>query len=65
MKMNYTLREIDLSYNSIGNEGVKWISDGLRNNSSVLKLDLSANGIGPEGMNWILTRGARAPRLHA
>lgn len=47
---NYTLEELDLSYNQLGDEGVKVIADFFAlNESTVKELDLSSNGIGTEG----------------
>jgi Ran GTPase-activating protein (RanGAP) involved in mRNA processing and transport len=40
---------LDLSYNSIGDDGAKALAEALKTNSTLTTLDLQNNSIGPDG----------------
>ena len=44
---------MNLQYNSIGAEGVKWIAEALKVNQTLSTLDLSQNEIGSDGAEWL------------
>jgi len=48
-----TLTSLDLSYNRIGAEGSKYISDALKTNSTLTSLSLGCNQIVAEGSKLI------------
>ena len=49
LRVNTSLTSLDLSENSIGDEGASSLSEALRVNTSLTSLDLSENSIGDEG----------------
>ena len=49
LRVNTSLTSLDLSRNSIGDEGASSLSEALRVNTSLTSLDLSGNSIGDEG----------------
>lgn len=54
LKINRSLRKIDLSFNSITNEGAMYLADALRYNPTIHELDLSDNyQLSPDLVNVI------------
>ncbi|XP_074621745.1 uncharacterized protein LOC141880193 [Acropora palmata] len=51
LRVNSSLSSLDLSDNSISDEGVNSLAQALRVNTSLSSLDLSSNSIGDEGAN--------------
>jgi Ran GTPase-activating protein (RanGAP) involved in mRNA processing and transport len=49
LRGNISLRELYLSENELGDEGVSHLTEGLLENKTLRKLDLRSNGIGVEG----------------
>lgn len=45
LQVNTTLTELDLSGNTIGDVGCKYLSDGLKENRSLTMLNLKDNAI--------------------
>ena len=45
LEKSKTLQCLNVSYNSIGNDGVKCIKDGLEQNNSLTKLNISSCGV--------------------
>ena len=50
ISINTTLQRLDLSFNKIGDDGLRIIGRQLRTNATLLELDLSWNGIGSRGI---------------
>jgi hypothetical protein len=50
LKVNTSIKYIDLSCNQIGNEGMKKLSEAIKVNSSIKYISLFNNKIGSEGM---------------
>ena len=44
-----TLRELNVSYNDIGDNGISVITEGLQCNKTLAKLDVSGNEISVKG----------------
>jgi len=53
MLYNYDLSSINLSDNSLYDEGAKLISEGIRNNNHIISVNLSCNGLTSEGGKYI------------
>ena len=49
LEVNSTLQSLNLSWNSIGDEGAKALSEALKVNSTLQLLNLDGNNIGDEG----------------
>ena len=43
-----SLTNLDLSYNDLGSEGAKHLSEALKENTTLTNLDLSSNNLGSE-----------------
>uniref|UniRef100_A0A6B2LHL5 RNI-like protein n=1 Tax=Arcella intermedia TaxID=1963864 RepID=A0A6B2LHL5_9EUKA len=54
MKLNSTVRSIDLSYNKIDEQGALFISEFLKSNSTITSINLSDNAIEAKGALSIL-----------
>ena len=55
LERNKTLRELVLSENALGDDGVRGLSAGLENNSSLKKLWLwDDESLGEEGVSFLL-----------
>jgi len=44
-----TLRELDVSWNDIGDNGISVITEGLQSNTTLAKLDVSVCGLSVKG----------------
>ena len=53
IKVNITLQKLDISHNSISDDGAVALSDGLKYNISLQKLNISYNKITNEGVKMI------------
>jgi Ran GTPase-activating protein (RanGAP) involved in mRNA processing and transport len=53
LKVNTSLREIDLTHNGIYCEGSKLLGDALRENTTLFKIVLCNNCISNRGADWI------------
>jgi hypothetical protein len=53
LKLNSSLTTLYISWNKMGDEGIKYLSESLKSNSSLTKLDLDNNKIGKEGIKYL------------
>ena len=53
LKVNTFITKIYLSWNHIGNEGMKYLAEALKVNASITNIDLHNNQIGYEGMETL------------
>ncbi|STX27949.1 Gala protein type 1, 3 or 4 [Legionella beliardensis] len=48
-----SVKELNLSYNNMGNQGVKHLSAALKCNTNLINLNLAYNDIGEIGVNYL------------
>ena len=54
IKTNYTLGELNLSYNNINNVGVSALAEAIKTNSTLRELNLSDSGTGYDVLqHWL------------
>ena len=52
LKINNSLQELVMAENSIGNDGISSVAEGLQYNSTLLKMDIAICGISEKGIQF-------------
>ena len=56
LKVNYSLQELYMGYNPIGDDGMSSVADGLQCNNTLTKLDVQKCEFSLKGTTIIVTR---------
>ena len=49
LKVNHSLKKLDIRSNTIGDEGISLVADGLQHNNKLIKLNVSACQLSSKG----------------